>query len=435
MQVRQVVFNTKRTLSKKNVCAYARVSVDDDDMLHSLNNQIMFYKEEILSHPEWNFVGVFHDKPMTGTKENRPEFLRMIELCRQGKIDMIITKSISRFARNTLTTLKYVRELTRLGVDVFFESQNLHTITAEGEFFLSLYAGMAQAESLSVSENCKWRIRKNFEAGIMTPCSILGYDFQDGTLVINEEEAKIVRLIFAKYLEGKGYQTIADEMNAAGYTSKWGRTFTQITISTILHNEKYNGDVLLQKWFRIDHLSKKEVANNGELDKFFVGGHHEAIIDSETFEKVQSLLSVNRSKFTGKKQRREYTFSSMMTCGNCGGRYRRKTTAAGTKYEKAVWICETYNRFGKTACPSRQIPEDILYKTTSSVLGLKEFDEQIFKKKISHITVQDNYSLHFHFVDSSIKEARWQNKSRADSWTPEMKQKAREKRYAQCANH
>ena len=242
MKIERVAFQSKSLTAKTNVCAYARVSVNDDDMLHSLNNQIVFYKQEIMSHPEWNFVGVFHDKPRTGTKEDRPEFLRMLKLCREGKIDMIITKTISRFARNTITTLKYSRELKSLGVDIFFESENLHTMSSEGELFLTLYAAMAQAESLSVSENCKWRIRRAFKEGIMTPCQILGYDFSGDMLTINEDEAETIGLIYKLYLDGKGFQTIANELNAKHIHTKYGKEFTDYGVRRILLNEKYTGE-------------------------------------------------------------------------------------------------------------------------------------------------------------------------------------------------
>ena len=320
-------------------------------------------------------------------------------------------------------------------MDIYFETQNVHTIDPSSDFILSIYAAVAQEESRSVSLNCQWQIQKKFEAGIMTPCLILGYDFKDDTLVINETEAETVRLIFSKYLEGKGYQAIADELNAAGYKTKRGGKFGEIGISTILRNEKYSGDLLLQKWFRTDHLTKKEVANKGERDMYFVGSHHEAIIDRETFDRVQQMLETKKQKYSGKPSKKGYPFSSILVCGKCGANYRRKTTAAGTKYEKAVWICQTYNRFGKSACASRQIPEDILYETTAAVLGLDSFDEQIFKKKITGIDVLDNNTLLFHFKDGSTREATWQHKSRAESWTPEMKQKARNKSNGYCANH
>ena len=199
----QIQPNKPELQQRSRVAAYARVSCGKDTMLHSLAAQIDYYREMIIRNPEWRFAGVFADEAKTGTKEDRPEFQALIAKCRAKKIDMVITKSISRFARNTVTLLKYVRELKNLGVDVFFEEQNIHTISADGEVMLTLLASFAQAESLSVSENCKWRIRKGFEEGKSTSVRLLGYQMIDGEFTIIPEEAETVRRIFNLYLQVK----------------------------------------------------------------------------------------------------------------------------------------------------------------------------------------------------------------------------------------
>ena len=430
MQIEPIVFENKTIAKRKNVCAYARVSMNDDGMLHSLNNQIMFYKQEILSHPDWNFVGVFHDKPTTGTKEERPEFNKMLKLCEEGKIDMIITKTISRFARNTVTTLKWSRELRKLGIDIYFESENIHTISSNGELFLSLYAAIAQAESLSASENKKWQIQKAFREGTLTPIKMLGYDFENGTLKINETEAEIVKEIFELYLEGKGTNFIANTLNSRGVKTKLKCDFSSKAIHVILTNEKYCGNALLQKWYSSDHLTKKKVANKGEKDAYFVEESHPAIINQDVFEKVQIEMAQRAEKYSHECKCREYPFTKKVVCGICGKSYRRKIV-----HGKAVLICTTYDRKGKAICPSKRIPEEILMSVTAEVLGLNSFDNDIFDDMVLNITVFNNNRLIFTFIDGTKQEMFWKDKSRSESWTKEMRDKARERQYAKCSSN
>ena len=406
-----------REIKELRVCAYARVSAKNDDMLHSLGSQVAYYIDYISSHPGWKFVEVFHDKPITGTKEQRPEFLRMIEMCRRGEIDMIITKSISRFARNTVTALTYTRELKNLGVDVFFEMQNIHTMSSDGEIFLTCYASFAQDESLSVSQNCKWRIKKGFENGKMTDFRILGYDWVDHQLYINPKEAEIIKRIYSEYLEGKGLQGIANGLNKDGIKTKDGNSFGATSIRCILSNEKYIGDLILQKSYYDNYLTKKKMKNNGELDRFFVQDNHDPIIDRGTFERVQ-LEMQERSKNTVKTQSAPTVFTSLLTCGNCAKHYRKKKNS-----KKVVWMCPTYNLIGKSACDSQMIREDILKETSAKALDMPYFDEEVFKRKVKGITVLREHRLIYFFTDGTSKEMVWKPKSRAEAWTPEMKEK------------
>lgn len=405
------------TLERKRVCAYARVSANNEDMLHSLGTQVSYYMDYIKSHIGWEFVEVFHDKPTTGTKEDRPEFLRMIEMCRRGEIDMIITKSISRFARNALTTLTYTRELKSLGVDVYFENQHTHTMTAEGEMLLSLFAALAQEESRAVSENCKWRIRTGFEKGQMTNFRILGYDWVDHQLHINKKEAEVVKRIFNEYLEGKGLQAIANGLNKDGIRSKDGNEFGYTSIRRILTNEKYVGDLILQKWYIDNHLSKKKKQNKGEKDRFFIEDNHEPIIDRETFGLVQKTLE-ERGKHVPKTKSAPCEFTSLLTCDKCGKHYRRKVNS-----KKVVWMCPTYSQKGKSACDSHMIRDDILKETSAKILGIPEFNEEVFKKKVDRITVKSDNKLIYFFTNGTSQEITWQQRSRADAWTPEMRAK------------
>ncbi|MEA4899074.1 MAG: recombinase family protein [Christensenellaceae bacterium] len=413
-----------------NVAAYARVSLDKDSMLHSLSAQVSHYSDRIQKHPGWRYAGVYADKALTGTKAERPEFQRLLADCRAGKIDMVITKSISRFARNTVTLLETVRELKALGVDIYFEEQNIHSMSAAGELMLTILASYAQEESRSVSENCTWRVRKKFEAGIPTTTQILGYKIHRGTFTIIPEEAEIVRMIFADYLGGMGRNAIYRKVIVLDIPTKTGRNWSEANIDEILRNEKYVGDLLLQKFFREDHLAKKDRRNRGELPRFYLRDHHEAIIARADFDRVQDMLKERCEYFHPYEYRpTDYPFRGMLVCGNCGKAYNRKTTLG-----KVSWQCATYLRLGKAHCHAKQIPEDTLMEVTASVLGLPEFDEAIFKRRIREIRVPAFNHLVFVFEDGTEETRVWQDKSRRDSWDFSMRLQAAEharRRYEQ----
>ena len=401
------------SLKRKRVAAYARVSSGKDAMLHSLSAQISHYSAFIQNHADWIFVGVYADAAVTGTKNNRSEFRRLLSDCRAGKIDMVITKSITRFARNTITTLETVRELKALGIDVYFEKENIHSMNGDGELMLSILASYAQEESRSVSENCKWRIRKDFSEGKVGGMSMLGYRLENGRLVIVPEEAILVSVIFEDYLSGMGILAILKKCLSAGIkTSRTG-------LSELLRNEKYQGDMLLQKTFVPDHLTKKKIKNTGQLPQYYVRNSHEAIIDRDSFTAVQTEI-LRRSELQSPKKApsENYPLTGMIRCGKCGATYKRKHNAAGTKYEKIVWICSKYNELGKEACDSQQIPEDILMQKVEAIGGAQVIRE---------IRVPEHNTLIFVFTNGSEATMKWKHKSRKDSWTPEMKQLARER--------
>ena len=405
----------------KRVAAYARVSSGKDAMLHSLSAQISYYSDMIQEHCGWQYCGVFADEAMTGTKENRPGFQHLLDECRAGNIDLIITKSISRFSRNTVTLLQTVRELKLLGVDVFFEEQHIHTMSADGELMMTLLASFAQAESLSASENQKWRIKKNFESGIPWDGTLLGYRLVDGQYVIVPEEAAIVRRIFSEYLAGYGYEAIATHLNKDGLRTRFGSTFWHSSIDTILHNYTYTGNLILQKTYRDNHITKHRLMNNGEYTKYLVEGAHEPIVSIEEFEQAQKISDERAEHFKCAHSFKTYPFSGKMRCLCCGKNYRRKTTKS-----RIVWICGTFNRYGKSACPtSKQIPEETLYDVCCELLGLKAFDEQIFADRVNEIRVGENNKLFFEMTDGQVIETIWKDISRAESWTPEKKETAR----------
>ena len=416
-----------------NVAAYARVSMEKDSMLHSFSAQVSYYSALIQKNPGWRYVGVYADKALTGTKAERPEFQRLLADCRAGKIDMVITKSISRFARNTVTLLETVRELRALGIDIYFQEQNIHSANGDGELMLTILASYAQEESRSVSENCKWRIRNKFKRGEPTWFRVYGYRMVKGRLEIIPEEARVVRMIFQDYLSGMGRELILKKLLALGIPAREGEQWHESTISYLLSNERYVGDLRLQKFFTADHLTKKKAVNRGELPQYYVEGSHEPIIDRATFEAVQERMVAQRAAFhAGEEPRKSYPFTGILRCGLCGMYYRRKIASAGTAYAKPVWICYTFNRLGKKYCQSKQIPESILMDTTAKVLGLPAFDEEAFAAAIDHVDVTVPNDLLYHFRDGHSAAAEWQDHSRRNSWTPEMRKKAAEdarKRY------
>ena len=417
-----------RTFIRKRVAAYARVSSDKDAQLHSLSAQISYYNSYIGSREDWEFAGVYADEALTGTKDNRPEFQRMLADCRNGKIDMIITKSITRFARNTVTLLATIRELRDLGIDVYFEKENIHTLSADGELMITLLAAYAQEESYNVSENQKWRIRRMFEQGRPNTGRMLGYRLKNGVLQIVPEEAEIVKMIFNDYLSGMGRNLIVKKLIRMGVPTLSGGQWRESTVLGILMNEKYTGDMLLQKTYRLDHISKKVMVNRGEKRKYFVENSHEPIIDKDTFAKVQQELARRAEKFQPNAPfSSEYPFTGLIRCGFCGGYFRRKIANAGSKYAKPVWICNTFNTYGKDICSAQQIPEKILIEKTSEVLGTAGWDRETLLSYISEIWVPEHNLLMYVFRDGSTEEVAWQNPSRRESWSDEMKQTARER--------
>ena len=400
--------------------AYVRVSSGKDAMLHSLSAQISYYSGLIQQNPEWQYVGVYADEAISGTKDDRDNFQRLMDNCREGRIDLIITKSISRFARNTVTLLQTTRELKELGVDVYFEEQNIHTLSPTGEMMLTLLASFAQEESRSTSENMKWRIQKNFEEGKPWSGLIFGYRYENGRFVIVPDEAEVVKSIFNMYISGMGRGSIAAKLNNDDKRTRRGAGWTSKKIAVILRNYNYTGNLLLQKTYRKDYMTKRSIPNNGELPKYHAEGTHEPIISVDEFEKVQNLMRARSEKYGKSKCNNLYPFSGLMTCGCCGKRFRRKTVANGI-----VWICSTYNSLGKAYCPSKQVPDQILTSVTSEVLG--GFSYELVQSRIQEITVCDNNRLVFVLDDGTEIERIWQDRSRRESWTPEMKEAARRK--------
>ena len=405
------------------VCAYARVSSGKDAMLHSLSAQVSYYNSLIQTHAGWLYCGVYSDEAITGTKSQRDGFQRMLASCRAGEIDLIITKSISRFARNTVTLLETVRELKSLGVDVFFEEQNIHTMSADGELMLTILASYAQEESLSASENQKWRIRKAFENGELVNLRFLfGYNITASGIQVNEREAAIVREIFTRFNGGESLSSISRDLNGRGCERTFGGTWCADRIRNLLSNEKYTGNALLQKKYRNNHIDKKLVPNRGRLPMYYVAGSHEPIIDQAAFDKAQVRLNELARQVEKREKPTRSTFSGLIRCGLCGSTYKRVTCRG-----KHFWNCTTFQTKRKAECPAKKIPAETLEALACEVLGTEILDPDMVRSKITMIRAEKNNVAVFCMDDGSEIVKRWKDRSRAESWSPEMREQARQR--------
>ncbi len=389
--------------TRLKVAAYCRVSTDEEEQENSYEAQIGYYTEKIQTNADWTLAGIFADEGISGTQaKKRPEFLKMIRLCRQRKIDLILTKSLSRFARNTVDSLKYIRELKALGIAVVFEKENLNTLETDTEMMITMMSCFAQAESESISKNVAWGIRQSFKNGNVPIqyARLLGYKKgANGLPEIVPEEAEIVREIFRRYLDGASMEQIADSLNNMGLTTKSsGSAYRKIAIQRILTNEKYTGDALLQKTYITDCITKKSRKNNGELPMYLVKNHHEPIISRADFNRVQEEMArrsakrVIADKLTKTEQGKysaKYALSELLICGECGMHYRRVTwTAKGFKEIK--WRCISRIQDGKRKCHnSPTVDEQALHRAI--VNAINEFCEvkvdvaQILKESAAEV--------------------------------------------------
>ena len=420
--------------SRKKVAAYARVSMESERLQHSLSAQVSYYSSLIQQNPAWEYAGVYADDGITGTKTNdRTEFNRMIADCEAGKIDIILTKSISRFARNTVDLLNAVRHLKDLGISVQFEKEHIDSLSEDGELMLTLLASFAQEEVRSLSDNVKWGTRKRFEKGIPNGrFQIYGYRWDGDHLVVEPEEAKIVKLIYDNFLNGLSAESTEKQLEEMGVKSYKGQHFGNTSIRQILGNITYTGNLLFQKEYTVDPISKKSRKNQGELPQYWVENTHEAIIPMEVYQAVQeekarrrelgvfANWSINTSCFTSK-----------IKCGRCGKSYQR-SNRKGRKDPDAnytVWICGTRRKTGNAQCQNKDIPEPMLKEACAAVLGLDEFDETVFSEQINHIEIPAPYEMVFYFKDGRIVPHRWQSTMRKDCWTDERR--AAKGRYVQ----
>lgn len=344
--IRKIERQRPQIPARERVAAYARVSTEKDSMMHSLSTQVSYYSELIQRNPAWVYAGVYADNGLSGTSADRPEFQRLLADCRAGKIDRILTKSISRFTRNTVTLLETTRELKALGIDIYFEKENIFTLDSKGELLITIMGSLAQEESRSISENVTWGMRKRFADGkVSMPYKhFLGYRRgEDGLPEVVPEEAEIVRLIYQLFMEGKAPSYIARQLTAQHIPSPAGKEkWRPETVKSILTNEKYKGDALLQKTFRTDFLTKRSKINEGEVPQYYVDHSHPAIIDTVLFEAVQ--MEMKRRARPGHRNYTPHCFSGMIYCAECGGLYGSKTW-----HGDVAWRCNALHN-GKTRC-------------------------------------------------------------------------------------
>ncbi len=409
---------------RKKVAAYARVSEEKGRTFHSMSAQVSYYSSHIQKNCQWEYAGVYADEGISGTTDNRAEFRRMLEDCEQGKIDIILTKSISRFARNTVDLLETVRRLKELGIEVRFEKEGIHSLSEDGELMLTLLASFAQEESRSTSENVKWAIRKGFKQGKTNSFCIYGYQWDGEQFNIVPEEAKVIRLIYDNFLKGLSAEQTEKQLKEMGIKSYTGGHFSNTSIRAILRQERYTGNILLQKTYIDNHITQKSKINRGELPMYYAENAHPAIIGLETFEKVQAEIARRRELGVFANWSINTTcFTSKIKCGNCGVSYRR----SGRRQQKHssqvyyIWTCQTKDRKGVSACSAKNIPEKILQKVCAQVLCLEEFDEDVFLDRIEKILIDGRDKLIFHFHDGKVIIQRWESTAKKDWWTPEAR--------------
>ena len=347
------------TNAKRKVAGYARVSTDKDEQFSSYEAQVSYYTDYIKQHDDWIFVDVFTDDGISGTHTAKREgFNRMISEALAGNIDLIITKSVSRFARNTVDSLTTIRKLKEKGVECYFEKENIWTFDSKGEVLLTIMSSLAQEESRSISENILWGQRKRMADGKISLAysNFLGYDKgEDGGLVINPEQAKTVRYIFKSFLEGKTPYTIAHELMELGYKTGTGRTtWGAESVVRILRNEKYAGNAVLQKTYKTDLLSKRKI-NNGEVQKYFVSDSHEAIISEEEYDMAQQELEARKNSL--RQHSAKSIFTDRIICGDCGKAYGSKVWHSTDKYRKVIWQCNAKFK-NEQKCSTPHLTED-----------------------------------------------------------------------------
>ena len=409
----------KPCLHLKRVAAYVRVSVDTDKTERSFSNQVSYFSELIQSNPEWVYAGVYSDLGITGTNtKKRQGFQKMLDDAEAGKIDVILTKSIQRFARNTVDLLSIVRHLKELGVEVRFEKERINSLSGDGELMLTILASFAQAESQNISTNIRWTFKKKNTQGIPNQhFFVYGYRWEGDRLVPFPAEAEVVRKIYADFLAGKTLQEIVDSLLASGVKTFRGRkVFWRTSINNMLRNSVYTGEMLLQKGFVIDPLSKKYKRNEGELPQYLVPDDHEAIIDRKTFDDVQALIAEKKEKGMWANK------SLNLTCfsGKIKDPYTKKSYHRHPRTSGAVY----WESKGKVR---GSIREKTLKKITTEVLGLTEFDETAFSKAIDHIEIPKSHTLQFFFKDGRKATRRWEDIVFKQEWTDEMKRQVVER--------
>ena len=416
--------------SRKKVAAYARVSMESERLQHSLSAQVSYYSGLIQKNPAWEYAGVYADDGITGTKTNdRTEFNRMLADCEAGEIDIILTKSISRFARNTVDLLNTVRHLKELGISVQFEKERIDSLSEDGELMLTLLASFAQEEIRSLSDNVKWGTIQRFKQGIPNgKFNIYGYKWVGDKLAVIPEEAKIVRFMYREYMKGASRIEIGRMLMEQGIYTRQGYQWVDSNVKVILTNITYTGNMLFQKEYCLDPITKQRKKNHGELPQYFVEDTHEAKIPLEEWQAVQEEFKRRRDLGVfGNKSLNLNCFTGKIKCGHCGQSFMRNTRRRRLK-GVPVEQCDKYTTYGcgtqkkkGGSCPARDIPEETLKAKCTEVLGLDEFDEKIFSAQVEKIIVPEHLVLEFYMKDGRVIRTEWVSTAKKDAWTAERR--------------
>lgn len=395
MRIQLIEPKKRSKTEKKRVCAYARVSTDSRKQGESLENQISSYEGSIKANPEYEFAGVYADQGISGYSRNRPEFQRMIQKARNGEIDLIITKAISRFARNTAVLLEVVRELRQLGIAIYFEEQNINTLSGDGEVMLTVLASFAEEESRNVSENRKWSLRKQFERGeyMINTERFMGYDKNEfGELVINPKEAMAVRLFADMYLLGVGSSRLGQLAEFLDIPTMSGAKWTGGSFMGMFRNEKYKGDFHLQKYYTPEGKRGQTVLNKGEVQSYYMEDSHPAILSTKIWDALQKKMEENKrgrniAQGDSMKYQNRYPLTGLLYCPHCGKTLRRRQ---GYK-KKVEWLCSTYIEEGKQACQGVRIPDESASRQNIIEATVAE---EVFKngKKYYRYTSKEKFS-------------------------------------------
>lgn len=410
--------------TKKRVAVYARVSVDSPELLQSLSNQVSHYNAYIQKNPIWEYAGVYADVGISGTSiKNRSEFQRLLTDCEKGHIDIILTKSISRFARNTVDLLKVIRRLKALGVSVQFERENLDTLSADGELMVAILASYAQEESLSISENVKWGIRKRFAQGQFLAYNMYGYQWVDDHFEIVEEEAQAVRFMYQSFANGMLLTEISEALANQGILNRKGLPFAKSSISRILDQEKYRGFSILQRTFTDNHITHTKQINRGQLPRFVVQGTHPVIIDEDLHQAVEAERVRRREKGVV-RWRRGTCFTGIITCGHCGSTLTYtpgSSTGKLTPFQQGSYRCSNKRANGPKACRAKNLAvyalRQICCAHIAPLAGASTddaFDEEWITNVVDHI-ISFGDTLEFHLQSKEVLATPYKSTARADA--------------------
>lgn len=368
---------------KLRVAAYCRVSTDSEDQMNSFVAQNTHYNAFIQNHENWTLVDVYADEGISGTSaKKRGDFQRLLSDCRKGKIDKVLVKSISRFARNTAECLEVIRELKALGISVFFEEHNIDTRMVSSEMLTAVIASCAQAESESISKNMRWSYQKRMQRGTFVPGSVpFGYRLQDVKIVIVPEEAAVVREIYDMYLSGYSKDRIADHLNARNVRTRSGSKWTNFALNYILRNVNYTGDSLWQKKYLTNDFPPKLVNNHGERPQYYASSTHPAIIDYDIYQAVQNRMEGRKNQYGSGEGREREIFSCMIFCGNCGRLFRKKIIR-----QRECWVCKSHDKDSRE-CGMKAIPADEIREAFNRLyFKFKHHGDEIFKTMIRYST-------------------------------------------------